>query len=188
MILDNTARLLPVFWRLAQAEVITFATTANWNHPRHERHTVMSRTFIKSILIAAVTVTGISLVSAAPAKAGNDDLAKLLFGATALIIIGKAISDSDAKAAPSRGQINKPVHKYKPRQKDRKALPGKCLRRHNTWDGRVRLMGRNCLHKNYNHVHRLPQTCRTRLHTDNGIRRGYHMRCLRNHGYYIASR
>jgi len=148
----------------------------------------MSRTFIKSILVAAVTVTGISVMSAAPAKAGNEDLAKFLFGATALIIIGKAISDSDAKAAPSRNEVYKPAKTYRPRNYDRKALPAKCLRRHDTWDGRVRLMGRKCLHNNYKHVNRLPQVCKTRVQTENGPRRGYHMRCLRNHGYSIASR
>lgn len=142
----------------------------------------MSRTFIKSVLIAAVTVTGISLATASPAKAGNDDLAKFLFGATALIIIGKAISDNDAKAAP----IAKP--KPKPRPRFTKALPGKCLRRFNTWDGRVRMMGRNCLHNNYRFAHRLPESCRTRVRTDNGVRRGFQMRCLRNNGFYIANR
>lgn len=142
----------------------------------------MSRTFIKSVLIAAVTVTGISLATASPAKAGNDDLAKFLFGATALIIIGKAISDSDAKAAP----VAKP--KPKPRPRYTKALPGKCLRRHHTWDGRVRMMGRKCLNKHYRFADRLPDSCRTRVHTDKGVRRGFEMRCLRHKGYYIADR
>lgn len=142
----------------------------------------MSRTFIKSVLIAAVTVTGISLATASPAKAGNDDLAKFLFGATALIIIGKAISDSDAKAAP----VAKP--KPKPRPRYTKALPGKCLRRHHTWDGRVRMMGRKCLNKHYRFADRLPDSCRTRVHTDQGVRRGFEMRCLRHKGYYIADR
>lgn len=142
----------------------------------------MSRTFIKSVLIAAVTVTGISLATASPAKAGNDDLAKFLFGATALIIIGKAISDNDAKAAP----VYRP--KPKPRPRFTKALPGKCLRRYHTWDGRVRMMSRNCLNNNYRFAHRLPDNCRTRVRTDNGVRRGFQMRCLRNNGFYIANR
>lgn len=145
----------------------------------------MSTKFIKSILIAAVAVTGITVATASPAKAGNDDLAKFLFGATALIIIGKAISDSDAQAA----EKYQPGRKYTPKPKPRfsKALPGRCLRRHHTWDGRVRMMGRNCLNKHYRHVNRLPESCRTRVRTDNGVRRGYQMRCLRNKGFYIAS-
>ncbi len=148
----------------------------------------MSRTFIKTILIAAVTVTGISLVSAAPAKAGNDDLAKFLVGATALIIIGAALSDSDAKAAPVEQPIKKPVRKNKPRPRFTKALPGECLRRYHTWDGRERIMSKHCLRRNYYYVHRLPKVCRTSVDTYDGLRRGYQMRCLRDHGYYIASR
>jgi len=146
----------------------------------------MSHTFIKSILIAAVTVTGISLATASPAKAGNDDLAKFLFGATALIIIGKAISDSDAKAAPVYKP--KPVKKPKPvTRPHRKALPAKCLRVHHTWDGRIRMLGKKCLQNNYRHAHRLPEHCRVKARTDNGVRRGYHVRCLRQAGYYLQS-
>ncbi len=48
----------------------------------------MSRKFIASVLAASLAITSFS---AAPAKAGNDDLVKFLAGATALIIIGKAL-------------------------------------------------------------------------------------------------
>lgn len=144
----------------------------------------MSRTFIKSVLIAAVTVTGISLATASPAKAGNDDLAKFLFGATALIIIGKAISDNEAKAAPART----PKYKPKPRPRFSKALPNRCLRRHETWDGRVRLMSERCLQRHYRFADRLPDRCYRKVRTYEGPRRGYNMRCLRDRGYYIASR
>ncbi len=144
----------------------------------------MSRKFITSILIAAVTVTGISL-SAAPAKAGNDDLAKILFGATALIIIGKAIESNNKAEAASR-------HKQKvtpPRPSiRRKALPARCLRVHDTWDGRVRMLGQRCLEKRYTHVNQLPRQCKTRVRTYDGPRQGYQMRCLRNKGFYLASK
>ncbi|GAA6209301.1 hypothetical protein NBRC116601_25940 [Cognatishimia sp. WU-CL00825] len=140
----------------------------------------MSRKFISSILIAAVTVTGISL-SAAPAKAGNDDLAKFLFGATALIIIGKAVSNNRAHATPRHEP-----RVVRPQPRHRKALPSSCLRLHHTWDGRVRMMSNRCLERKYRHVDRLPATCKTRLRTDQGLRKGYKMRCLRQHGYHIA--
>jgi hypothetical protein len=148
----------------------------------------MSRTFIKSILIAAVTVTGITVATTGTAKAGNDDIAKILFGATALFIIGKAITDSDAQAAPIAKPRPPVVVKPKPRPRYSKALPAKCLRRHHTWDGRVRMMSGQCLRRNYEYAHRLPQSCRTRVYTDDGVRRGYQMRCLRDRGYYLASR
>lgn len=145
----------------------------------------MSRTFIKSILIAAVTVTGVSLATASPAKAGSEDIAKILVGATALFIIGKAITDSDAKAAP----VTQPKrHKPTTRPRYSKALPAHCLRRYNTWEGRVRMMSRHCLQDNYRFSQRLPDNCRARVRTQDGPRRGYSMRCLRNQGYYLASR
>ncbi len=140
----------------------------------------MSRKFISSILIAAVAVTGISL-SAAPPKAGNDDLAKFLFGAPALIIIGKAVSNNKAHAAP-----HQQPRVVQPKPRHRKALPADCLRLHRTWDGRVRMMSQRCLERNYRHVNRMPATCKTRIRTNEGSRRGYKMRCLRQHGYHIA--
>lgn len=147
----------------------------------------MSRTFIKSILIAAVTVTGISLATASPAKAGNDDLAKFLFGATALIIIGKAISDSDAKAEPVYRP--KPVKKPKPvTRPHRKALPASCLRVYHVWDGRVRMLSKKCLENKYRHSHRLPAHCKITARTEHGVRRGYKTNCLRQAGYYLASK
>lgn len=161
----------------------------------------MSRKFISSILVAAITVTGISL-SAAPAKAGNEDLAKLLFGAGALIIIGKAISSNNNQAqAATRTETYKPkvyhqkpkaVHKpkvqHKPKPKRNiKALPSSCLRQYNSWDGRVRMLGKHCLNRKYKHVNRLPQACKVQVHTNKGLHRGYQMRCLRNKGFVLAS-
>lgn len=153
----------------------------------------MSRKFITSILIAAVTVTGLSL-SAAPAKAGNDDLAKLLFGATALVIIGKAVSDRNRHStAPAETTRYDDYRWEEERRKRREArrnfrqLPASCLRQHYTRDGRVRMMSAHCLERKYNHVSRLPQACKARVRTENGPRRGYKMRCLRDRGFRLAS-
>ncbi|MFQ5623539.1 MAG: hypothetical protein ACE5FS_09095 [Paracoccaceae bacterium] len=51
----------------------------------------MFRTLTASVLVAAVALAG---VSATPARA-NDDLAKILAGAAAIFIIGKAIESSN---------------------------------------------------------------------------------------------
>ncbi len=153
----------------------------------------MSRKFITSILIAAVTVTGFSL-SAAPAKAGNEDIAKLLFGAATLVIIGKAISDNNNSghtttrrdSVPTYHVTPKPTTKPKP-HRNRKALPASCLRQHYTNNGRVRMMSNHCLSQKGTHVSRLPESCKIRVRTDRGTQRGYQMRCLRNNGYTLAS-
>lgn len=52
----------------------------------------MSRKFIATIVAGAIAITGFT---AAQAEAGNRDLARFLAGATALVIIGKAISDNN---------------------------------------------------------------------------------------------
>lgn len=52
----------------------------------------MSRKFIATIVAGAIAITGFT---AAQAQAGDRDLARFLAGATALVIIGKAISDNN---------------------------------------------------------------------------------------------
>lgn len=171
----------------------------------------MSRTFIKSILIAAVTVTGFSLAMASPAKAGDDDIAKLLFGATALIIIGSAINNSKAKAQtvkkeePNRDEgrhyrkkddghryrKHEDRHRYrKPdtRYSHTKILPAECMRRYRTHEGLVRLMSQYCLQDHYRYSYHLPQQCLTFVRTHQGYRKGYPMHCLRERGYSVAYR
>ncbi|WP_370229358.1 hypothetical protein [Cognatishimia sp.] len=139
----------------------------------------MSRKFISSILIAAVAATGLSF-SAAPAQA-NDDLAKFLVGATALIIIGKALSDNN------NGNVSVSTNPPKVHKPRRKALTAACIRRHNTYSGKVKVFGQKCLQKHYRHADSLPRHCKVRLATTKGTKRGYSIPCLRNEGYYIVS-
>jgi hypothetical protein len=69
---------------------------------------------------------------------------------------------------------------------NRKLLPGDCLRSSQTWDGRVRYFGTQCLERSYGFVHRLPQACAVQVRADNRIQSGYEARCLRNQGYKLA--
>lgn len=50
----------------------------------------MSRKFIAAILAGSIAITGLSFT---PAQASDRDIVRFLAGATALVIIGKAISD-----------------------------------------------------------------------------------------------
>jgi hypothetical protein len=144
----------------------------------------MSRKFISSIMVAAIAATSLSF-SAAPAKA-NDDLAKFLVGATALVIIGKAISDNNRHRQPVAAPPTNP-HPPKVHKPRRKALTAACVRRHNTYDGKVKVFGQRCLQKHYRHADSLPKHCKVRLATTKGTKRGYSIPCLRNEGYYIVS-
>lgn len=140
----------------------------------------MSRKFISTIMVAAIAATSLSF-SAAPARA-NDDLAKFLVGATALVIIGKALSDSNNNSGVH--VTTKPPKTHKPR---RKALTAACIRRHNTYSGKVKVFGQKCLQKHYRHADSLPRHCKVRLATTKGTKRGYSIPCLRSEGYYIVS-
>ena len=57
----------------------------------------MSRKFITTIVAGAIAITGFST---AQAQAGDRDLVRFLAGATALVIIGKALSDHDDRHKP----------------------------------------------------------------------------------------
>lgn len=145
----------------------------------------MSRKFISSIVMAAVAATSLT-VSAAPARA-NDDLAKFLFGATALVIIGSALANDGRAAEPER--VTRPVQPrpVTPRPNRRKALTAACIRKHQTYNGKAKVFGQRCLQKHYRHADSLPNQCKVRLATTKGTRRGYSIPCLKDHGYYIVA-
>ena len=164
----------------------------------------MSRKFIATVLAASIAITGFS---SAPARASDDNLAKFLFGAAALAIIGTAISNQDndgsytdnnrvdrrdGRQDHDRVVRPRPVdrgdrdHSDRHRPRRVKALPSSCLRVFKNWDGRVRMMGKRCLERRYDYVSSLPRACRVKVQTDVGKRRGYQVRCLKKRGYFLA--
>ncbi len=160
----------------------------------------MSRKFIATILAASIAVTGFSV---APARADSDDLVKFLAGATALVIIGKAIEDNKDDRRKKYERDNR-RHKHDdnvsrrrdrdydarplPRRVHRKVLPSDCLRRVRTWNGNRRtFLGNRCLKNEYRHYSSLPERCFRKIETERGkIRRGYGVKCLRKRGYSLA--
>ncbi len=158
----------------------------------------MSRKFIATVLAASLAVTSISAV---PAQAGEDDLVKLLAGATTLFIIGKALSDKPARASTSndREYYYDRRHDYDHRHDGRhdrdrwhrdsrkRVLPGYCRSSIWTQQGRLRFLDRRCLRQNYAHARDLPKQCRITTGNKSGHgRRGYSIRCLKRHGYEIG--
>ena len=64
----------------------------------------MSRQFIAAIALTSLVATGFS---AAPARAGEHDTARVLAGITAFLLIGKALNDhGDRKRAAAQGHNN----------------------------------------------------------------------------------
>ena len=151
----------------------------------------MSRKFIATILAASLTVTSISAV---PANAGNKDLARFLAGATALVIIGSALSNGNAQAStrhetPAARPLATHDYRHDHWRHDRHAapLPGYCRSSIWTPNGRKTFLDRRCVNRNYDRAYQLPQQCRITAGAKPGHgRRGYSIRCLKKHGYDIA--
>lgn len=142
------------------------------------------RQFIGTIAAAAIALTGFT---AAPARAGDDEVGAALAALLGLAIVGAVIHEK--KKDRKRHSVHTPVHPQPiPHRVNRKLLPQQCLRSFNTDRGHRRMFGQRCLNNHYRHVNSLPHTCHREVYTDRGWRRGYAARCLNRHGYQMARR
>ncbi|WP_294620033.1 hypothetical protein [uncultured Roseovarius sp.] len=168
----------------------------------------MHRKFITLIVAAAMAVTGLS---AAPARADSEDVAKVIAGVAALAILGAAIADAkdDKDRVVTRNRdhlrhdnrhrghgrkLGHRHHRYDgarplPDRVKRKLLPGACRVQARVRHGRdIRGFGRRCLARNYSYVNSLPRNCETRVRGRHGhMRTIYRGRCLYRHGYREAN-
>jgi len=140
----------------------------------------MARRFIATILAAALAVTTLG----APAQAAsNEDLVKLLAGATALVIIGKAIKDS-------KDRRRETVTRHDPRW-DRDRHGGRWERdrhgRHGRHDRHGRRDDRHDRGYHRGHGWVMPSQCRVTVATDAGNLSGYDYRCVQSNARFAAS-
>lgn len=159
------------------------------------------RHFIAIVVTSAIAITGFS---AAPARAGQDDVNKALAALAGLAVLGVVIHnvrEDDKKSKPRvidrrygpddrfreevrRGEKPRPL----PRRANRKLLPQQCLRSVETREGRMHVFGQRCLERNYRFADSLPRKCEQKFRTDRGKRMGYGARCLSRRGYALARR
>ncbi len=136
----------------------------------------MSRRFVAAVLAASLTVTAFAT---APARAADqDDIARLLFGAAALVIIGKAIQDNRKKDKP-RAKPAPPAPALP------LTVPPRCLRTLETRDGLVRYIDRDCAWRTVQRPRRLPDACLDRYRSYQGTALGYGARCMRARGWRL---
>lgn len=126
-------------------------------------------------------------VTATPAQAGNDDVAKVLLGLTALTVLGAALADGgSAKAAPAhRAPPPPPVtkHRHPPQQHRVKRLPDQC-RLQVILDGKKRTVyGKSCTEKYTRHSASLPRSCERNIHVFGRKQDVYFQGCLREKGW-----
>ncbi|MBL4766615.1 MAG: hypothetical protein JKY94_02730 [Rhodobacteraceae bacterium] len=156
----------------------------------------MHRKFITLIIVVAIAVTGFS----APARAGNNDVAKALAGLAVLAIIGATIHKRNQKKAVISSRSSEPVYRGQkhrrhgnvdprpmPQQVARTILPRSCLRRFDLGHGeKTKVLARRCMFNTYEHTQNLPRACAERIWSPKGVRRGFNVRCLKQNGYRIS--
>ncbi|MEC8196223.1 MAG: hypothetical protein VX228_07885 [Pseudomonadota bacterium] len=142
-----------------------------------------SKTFIASVLSIAIILTG---ATAPRANAMDEDaVAALLFGVTALAVIGAAVADS--KKSEPAPVVPKPVTKPKPKKKS--WLPSHCAKRFEAKNGRIiQGYGQRCLFRAQYPSYRLPEQCYFKRKGVNGRISGYKSQCLSKNGYKVVWR
>ncbi len=140
----------------------------------------MARNFIKTLVIATVFVSGVSVSSA---RAGNNELGEFLAATIFMFAIANAIGGDDVVLEQPRPAP--PAQRPAP---SRRYLPKSCITSHVTQQGTVKTFDKSCLQKEYRFHRRLPESCEQTLWTSKGIRYGYEPTCLRRQGYKIRNR
>ncbi|HAV08941.1 MAG TPA: hypothetical protein DCX13_08695 [Rhodobacteraceae bacterium] len=165
----------------------------------------MHRTFIASVLAAALAITGLS---SAPAQAGDKDLARFIMGVAAIGVIAAAVNDANrqerrhddrevSRHAPAPVVIAPERNHHKPHLQPRPlperaraaVLPGQCLRQVADRRGTRNVFVAGCLERNDVRISRLPQRCELSVVGQRGYERSaFDAGCLANHGYRTARR
>jgi hypothetical protein len=127
-----------------------------------------ARRFTAAVAAAAIALAGLT-ATAVPARAQNNDAAKILFGLTALAIIGAAIANANQPPPAAH-----PVHPVRPhRPAPPVHLPAHCEIR----TGQGSFYGARCLLR-AGYEGPLPQACARDIRTERGWRVVYDGACL----------
>jgi hypothetical protein len=142
-----------------------------------------ARRFTAAVAAAAIALAGMT-ATAVPARAQNNDAAKILFGLTALAIIGAAIANANQPPPaahpvhpvrpPQHGHVQRPPHPVHPhRPAPAVHLPAHCEIR----TGQGSFYGARCLLR-AGYEGPLPQACARDIRTERGWRVVYDGACL----------
>ncbi len=149
----------------------------------------MFKTFSAVALSLTLVMTSLG-ATATPARAGNDDVAKILFGALALGIIAKGISDSRDNDNNSRVTVttnrNNAHNVVRPNRNQAQRIPSRCAREMRIGNrGNVRTIYRRaCLRRAGIRVAQARECMRTGVVRGNNINY-YTPRCLRRSGFRL---
>lgn len=120
---------------------------------------------------------------AAPARAGDDDVAKAIGGLLTLFVIGKALENANRDDRPQNTTVNRP------NRRSPFAIPAQCVveidRRHGP-DTSVAI--KRCLDRERQARSPLPRRCEVDVRARRGNLDAYDMECLNRFGYRVADR
>ncbi|MFV2034306.1 MAG: hypothetical protein ACC631_04215 [Halocynthiibacter sp.] len=158
----------------------------------------MTKSFIATVLAAALTITSISAV---PARAGAEDVAKILLGLAVVAGVASVINNNNRNRNRSIAPVARrasPPHSHRAPvvthhnravtpHRARNTVPETCLRSFDTRSGSREAYGARCIARNASWLN-LPESCAREFRTSRGWRVAYSPRCLRRAGFVTASR
>lgn len=139
---------------------------------------------MKAISLILITALTMGLTQPAQAQQRSQGLTaeQLVVGLLGLAIVGNVIHNKRSNRQDA--EANDRRHTQTARPTRSKVVPARCLRRHQTGHGRVKMFALRCLERNDVNVNRLPDRCFAKVRTvENQRRRGFRARCLRRAGY-----
>jgi len=137
----------------------------------------MLKPLMASALVLSLILTS---VSATPARAGGEDIAKVLGGLVVLYAIGRAIDDSSAAPRVQRQTTVTPRRQLGNRNK---VIPNTCFRELVSRGEIRRGYGARCMQNTVRRAGALPPQCIRQIDTRRGTRNLYSERCLRRNGW-----
>lgn len=150
----------------------------------------LARILTSTAAAAALALSGLA-VSAAPARAG-DDLIKFLAGATALVIIGTALSDRSDRRTHRHDWHGRRHDHRTPRGNYRGrpiVLPHHCAIEIDARNrARQVYYGERCLSNAGIQTWRLPRQCEATLRAHRRSETVYPAECLRREGFRVSER
>jgi hypothetical protein len=146
--------------------------------------TRITRTLTAAGLALSLAIGAVG-ASATPARANNDDAARIIGGLIALYALGQVIQNSNGTTTVTRNLGHRPSggwaqpNQHRPRQL---VAPARCFIQGRDNNGVYRGYVRRCMQNNASRPAALPQNCLRRVETQRGPRMIYGGRCLANNG------
>jgi hypothetical protein len=149
--------------------------------------------FAAGLVALSIAISG---ASALPARAGDEDVAKIIGGLATLFIVGKAIENSKSKSkakAERDAQVSRSGHTFPSRGVGRFGrtnafeVPNSCVMSVQGKHHRIQTVAvESCVMRERRSAVPLPRACETKVRTKHARFDAYDVGCLNNFGYRVT--